>query len=557
MQEAFSRIPKGTASDPSIAIQGERAWNSSISLSRPRHDRYFTPPEPWSNLSLLYLLYEFTQPLGQDEIQLEYDMQAKGGFVRVQSPHRSSVLEMDKSFSRIISKTDFQRWRNSVLELPLRGRPYFTLAPQLGRWASWGLEKKWFSWLSAEKNPDWSEWKSNITKLYNQKSVDITFVQRESISIPEDRNEILNEADQAMAAQDYVRAIACYEKLLEKKPSKINTVIYLYYLAQLHMAQGEDRVALDYLQQGLDIVHYPALVQLKDQILTKEPTQRKSQNSLTFVGERPSWGEEAESLLRKIEQWRGRSFHQAVVIMQEEQEGAQLGEYDPQKKILYMSSELEDWKPTLVHELIHALQDQHDDISRFHASPYTQDEQKAYQSLLEGEAIVGVSQVLSRELDTSFVFMSGLAPQQVEYAFFYGYGTRYMLDTMQNGGWEAWDKIFTLPPMSTAQLVDRRKQKRGLPKITPRSNEILLQAHCEGALSFAVFLYAIAPDRVEEILIHYRSDAKLIFEDQQGKEHRWYIEFDTRLAAKEVAQLSFGEEITVKQKGRWVYFFWR
>ena len=58
-----------------------------------------------------------------------------------------------------------------------------------------------------------------------------------------------------------------------------------------------------------------------------------------------------------------------------------------------------------------------------------------------------------------------------------------MLESFQKGGWDAWEQVFEQEPLTTAQIVDHTKEKVGIPKLSLKKNELLQQAHIEGALS--------------------------------------------------------------------------
>ncbi|MGA7615313.1 MAG: hypothetical protein WBX15_09035 [Thermoanaerobaculia bacterium] len=128
-----------------------------------------------------------------------------------------------------------------------------------------------------------------------------------------------------------------------------------------------------------------------------------------------------------------------------------------------------------VHELTHALQDQHFDAGRVMEGLRDDwDAQMAYQSLLEGEAtlvmLADMAKPMGVELDDvvansamldtmgamSQAGMAGVdAPRYFvqSLAFPYLQGLRFVSEAYRRGGWKAVDALYANPPRSTAEII--------------------------------------------------------------------------------------------------------
>lgn len=154
------------------------------------------------------------------------------------------------------------------------------------------------------------------------------------------------------------------------------------------------------------------------------------------------------------------------------------GLYDPETKTLYIA----DWVPwsdqesTLAHELTHALQDQHFDLTSYlkKGENLTSDEQYARVSVMEGQAVaialnlsledkgsdftkvvniaqwVGLNHMLSAEGERAF----GRRNLFNDVAQFpYVYGATFLQSYVRAFGWEGMKILFEKPPSSTHQIL--------------------------------------------------------------------------------------------------------
>lgn len=128
----------------------------------------------------------------------------------------------------------------------------------------------------------------------------------------------------------------------------------------------------------------------------------------------------------------------------------------------------------IVHELVHALQDQRYDAGTILKSREDDwDSSLAYHALLEGEAMLvmlgsgaDIDQIASN--DELLKMMSTLGPAATSLGFDdvpdyfietmifpYARGLEVMARTYANGGWSAIDSLYAAPPLSTSQFLHR------------------------------------------------------------------------------------------------------
>ncbi len=124
----------------------------------------------------------------------------------------------------------------------------------------------------------------------------------------------------------------------------------------------------------------------------------------------------------------------------------------------------------MAHELTHALQDQHFDLTRLLSSaPHNGDGQLALRALVEGDATLSMSRFMARDPLRSFgMFMSALghlaggdtvqmsqAPSALRETVTFPYvaGLRFCTRLEAVGGWTQVSKAYAHPPVSTQQIL--------------------------------------------------------------------------------------------------------
>jgi hypothetical protein len=160
------------------------------------------------------------------------------------------------------------------------------------------------------------------------------------------------------------------------------------------------------------------------------------------------------------------------------------GYYDPEKKMFFIAGWLpaDQQKPVMVHELIHALQDQHFDLNRLlneDRKLQNDDRLLAHMALFEGDATaVMLDYILephgrsfAKVLDLVFVMRSQFTSMETQFEIFhqapdylketlvfpYAYGAAFLQKVRASQPWAAVDKIYSDLPASTEQIIHPEK----------------------------------------------------------------------------------------------------
>ncbi len=161
--------------------------------------------------------------------------------------------------------------------MAIRARPYFSLAATVGTYAVLGdpsLPSEWPERLASITEADTAaaverwlpmEWFTAVTFLRAEEGVVVEAEQALRV-LPEDPKQLAAYAEDASEAGDLEGAILAYEKLLTKEPGRMNTVIYGFYLGSLKREIGDLEGALADLESALEVVDYPAVRELADEI---------------------------------------------------------------------------------------------------------------------------------------------------------------------------------------------------------------------------------------------------------------------------------------------------
>lgn len=155
------------------------------------------------------------------------------------------------------------------------------------------------------------------------------------------------------------------------------------------------------------------------------------------------------------------------------------GFYLPKSKELFIAdwNDVNEQKPVMVHELTHALQDQHFNLKRFEDWPHgDSDREVAIHALIEGDAtgvmynyqlkpmksditrlpnIASFSELsnLQAEKEDQKVFLSTPAAIRESLIFPYIYGVGFVQELVKKSGWEGVSQAFTDLPQSTEQIL--------------------------------------------------------------------------------------------------------
>ena len=146
------------------------------------------------------------------------------------------------------------------------------------------------------------------------------------------------------------------------------------------------------------------------------------------------------------------------------------GYYDSKTREFYLADwlDLEGQKPVMVHELTHALQDQHFHLRRFEKWPHgDSDAELAAHALIEGDATLAMTIYMAQNPMVALAFARSLgstamasvqfnqAPRALRESliFPYGQGTEWATQLYKRGGWSMVSKAFTQLPLSSEQII--------------------------------------------------------------------------------------------------------
>ncbi|MFO0876407.1 MAG: ChaN family lipoprotein [Gemmataceae bacterium] len=183
-------------------------------------------------------------------------------------------------------------------------------------------------------------------------------------------------------------------------------------------------------------------------------------------GEGPAVNQAAiEKQLRELEKQiakvRELEFKSPVVakVIPRPREGAAgvQGYYDPKQKALFLYDDIKGnyAKGVLVHEMVHALQDQHFGLSKLHAASYDNDRELALAALIEGDATLTMIELLRKEQPfVEKMLLTDLTKaKNLQNAFLYGQGAKFVQAVKQRGGWKAVNQRYQFTPTSTATIL--------------------------------------------------------------------------------------------------------
>jgi hypothetical protein len=150
------------------------------------------------------------------------------------------------------------------------------------------------------------------------------------------------------------------------------------------------------------------------------------------------------------------------------------GYYDPKTRMFHLADwiDLDGQKPIMVHELTHALQDQHFNLRRFEHWPKgDSDAELAAHALIEGDATLTMVLYVANNPLRALAFLKSLGATGISSAeldkapralretllFPYSEGTTWTSSLYKRGGWGGVSQAFTDLPQSTEQVLHPEK----------------------------------------------------------------------------------------------------
>jgi uncharacterized iron-regulated protein len=176
-------------------------------------------------------------------------------------------------------------------------------------------------------------------------------------------------------------------------------------------------------------------------------------------------GKDLEARLRQletqIESVRGLKFKKpvaaAVIPRPRDADRGIQGYYDIKQKKLFLYNDIKGSyeRGVLIHEMVHALQDQHFGLDKLHGTSFGSDADLAKAALIEGDATYTMIEVLQKEQPRVAGMLK--APlekaKNLQNAFLYAQGARYVKALKDRGGWAAVNARYRFPPRATASIL--------------------------------------------------------------------------------------------------------
>jgi uncharacterized iron-regulated protein len=181
------------------------------------------------------------------------------------------------------------------------------------------------------------------------------------------------------------------------------------------------------------------------------------------AGDAPS--KELEATLRKLEKdiaaVRGLKFKKPVVahVVARPKEARKdiQGYYSTRDKALYLYDDVRGSyrQGVLIHEMVHALQDQHFGLDKLHTSSFDSDAELAQAALIEGDATFTMIELLKKDQPrvTAMLDVDLGKARNLRHAFLYAQGARYVQELKKRGGWKAVDRRYLFTPRSSAEIL--------------------------------------------------------------------------------------------------------
>lgn len=133
------------------------------------------------------------------------------------------------------------------------------------------------------------------------------------------------------------------------------------------------------------------------------------------------------------------------------------GYYSLKDKTLYVYNDIKGSyeRGVLVHEMVHALQDQHFNLKKLHEKQIEDDAEMALAALIEGDATYTMIELLRNEQPRVAAMLDSPLEKSknLRNGFLYGQGARYVQALKEKGGWKAVNNAYRFGPGSTAEIL--------------------------------------------------------------------------------------------------------
>ena len=258
---------------------------------------------------------------------------------------------------------------------------------------------------------------------------------------------------------------------------------------------------------------------------------------VNFLSAPPPWAKDAESVMTELETWRGQSFIRPLEIqIKPRADGEPAGWYSPETHQLIVTTDgSESFKRgVMLHEIFHALQDQTFDLLALHQSVTNADEDQALDALIEGEAMLAVSDLLNYNFadHAQLPEVGDISDELFNRLFEYGEGMAFVRSLRAPDNWSQVDQAFQSPPRSTREIYH--------PMLYPLSVASVDASPSQDKLGEYGFRLWLARDPKTRAQLQALSDVYLndSLNVSATGEHTWVIQFKTDEAAQQVEALA-------------------
>jgi zinc protease len=278
-------LPRAT--EPKPFGPRTRRFESGLAQDRVEYC-WVVPPRAHEDAVALAVLARVLDRMKTSEgepFQVSLNERQGSGLFRIAANGPKAAAELDALMERLRTEgvsaeqvADAQREEaDRYSSLPLRARPYFSLAAEVARFGVYGeqgLVADWSGRVQSLKRDAVLAVAS--THLSPKTRVLVHFTAADDAEaareLPTETAALAKFAQDAGEAGEYQLAVAAYTELLARKPNKMNTVIYLATRGQLHMDKEDWDAAITDFEFALTVVDYPAV---RD--LLQEAKRRKSE----------------------------------------------------------------------------------------------------------------------------------------------------------------------------------------------------------------------------------------------------------------------------------------
>jgi predicted Zn-dependent peptidase len=489
IENAFAGLKRDSVPPPTPTGMGAETERRKVIPSKLGRDRveyaWTLPPLGHKHGHTIDVLVQVLHLRGlqRDQVvSIRQDVRSDGGLLRMyatgEKAEQAAGSLLADFFDHPPDRSEVKKarfaLRNSFEDLAVHTRPYFSLPAMVGVYEVLGLPR-YIEDYRSHINRVSARDLIRVAKTYILPDDRYTIVfqkkEREEIKWPDDPAKLGKVAQEADASGDFDTAIEAYSRLLAMTGSKKYKTIYLATRGQLFVRIRDYDAAIADFEAALEITGYPAIrplleeAKMLQQGFAAEMLSDKNPETHAGTGENNQPSDAKETLLamipgisKELEEWRGLKFKRPVeVTFSESAAGSLKGMYNTKKAELVII--LEDGKPrfsrgVLLHELYHALQDQHFNLLSVRADPDNKDAQRGIDALIEGEAMLAVSELMQYDFrqHTRLPEKGPIKKDRFEKIFNYGAGMSFVESLRKRGSWEAIAAAYKDPPQSTREI---------------------------------------------------------------------------------------------------------